>query len=276
MTTSTMQLLPRRENQSHRRRKRQASPSALTPADMQLRRSLHILASNAVSASDLRVELPPEDVVRIRNLVSRATQRAVFKMTSIKLARVVQCESILESDVVLRLDSNPGVTSYAEQPVRIHYLMDGVWRSHIPDFVLLSGDQLIVIEVKYEKDVDDEVRERTRWMEGALARLGVEYRLLTEMHIRQGDAVQNALRLLRRARHPASDEHLLQAYDVLRQAGNLPLSAFGWHLPDSLNAICIAQLVVRGRAMVEKNAPLTGESMVWPIEDKGQGQGVSW
>lgn len=231
--------------------------------DAVLRHRLALCAHSAAEVKDLRIELPRPGVMRMRNLVHRGAQRPVMKVPSLKLGRVVQCESLLEADAALLLDASSGVTSYAEQPIRIHYWYDGAWRSHIPDFALLWGDQLILVELKFSRDVDEEVVSRTHLMVAMLARLGVGYRLLTEADIRQGPMIQNSRRLLRRARHEVSEAEVLHVLERLRRVGHLTLNDFGWGEPDRRDAIGIARLILTGHVAIEPGVLLTGACGVW-------------
>lgn len=240
---------------------------ATVPPDAMLRHALALcVRSTAEETKDLGIELPRSGVVRMRNLVHRGAQRPVMKVPSLKLGRTVQCESLLEADAALLLDASPSVTAYAEQPIRIHYWYDGVWRSHIPDFALLLGDQLTLIELKFSVDVDEAVWDRTRLMAASFARFGVGYQLLTEADIRQEPMLQNARRLLRRARHEVSETEVLGALEYLRRAGRLTLDDFGWTEPDCRKAIGIARLILTGHAAIEPEVLLTGACGVWSTE----------
>lgn len=225
-----------------------------------------VQAQRGANATDvLRMDLPPPGETRMRNLVHRGAPRPVFKTTSVKLGRVVQSESALEHEATLLLDVSPTVQSFAEQPLRIHYRdLDG-WRSHIPDFAALVASRLSFIEIKFEKDVNAEVCARTSLLEEQLGALDVGYCVLTERHLRQGDNVQNALRVLRRARHSISEVHLLATLEKLRNVGQLPLSAFGWSIADSKDAVGIAQLIMSGHAAVESSVPISDRSYVWLV-----------
>jgi len=239
----------------------------LTQLESELRHALRRLQASAAARHDLQIDLPAPGLLRMRTLVHRGVQRPVFKITSVKLGRVVHCESPLEVDLVLQLDADPKVVSFAEQPARLRYQNRDAWRSHVPDFAISNADgKLILAEVKFEKDVDEDVRERTRWIEACLPKLGAEYRLLTERSIRAGSAVQNASRVLRRARHTASEADLLRVLETLRGEVGLTLDAFGWNVPASQSAICIARLILNGKAAVDLRQPLSGSSRVWSME----------
>jgi hypothetical protein len=258
-------------------------PTSPSPADAPLGLARQRLLADALlqaqrgaeSTHDLRLDLPPPGDVRIRNLVHRGAPRPVFKTTSVKLGRVVQCESALEHEAALLLDVSPVVNAFAEQPVRIHYLFENGWRSHIPDFAVLVADQLTFVEIKFEKDVATEVRDRTRSLEWQLGALGVGYRLLTERDLREGYYVQNALRVLRRARHAISKVQLLATLEKLRAVDRVPLAAFGWSVADSQEAVGIAQLIMSGHAAIDPHAPLSDRTCVWLARDTVCAGGVA-
>ncbi len=242
--------------------RRSISTGVGAAAGESLRRLLAIVQSSGQACRELRIDLPAEEGVRMRNLVHRGTQRPVFKITSVKMDRVVQCESILEFEAVLLLDVCSRIRAFAEQPVRIHYQLGDVWSSHIPDFVYVLGDTPTFLEIKFSKDVDAAVLARTRWLEVALARIGARYMLLTEVQLRRDCAVQNALRILRRARHAACEVRVLETLERLRGTGQMPLAAFGWNAHESIAAVCIAQLIVRGLARVSHADLLTDATLV--------------
>ena len=79
--------------------------------------------TNSRHPGELQIEHPPAGELRVRRLVHRGTQRPVFKVPSVTLARVVQCESLLEVDMAMLLDACPHVASYREQPVTLRYVV---------------------------------------------------------------------------------------------------------------------------------------------------------
>lgn len=276
MNSITRQVSHQRRTQGKHRPQSHAATATFALPDMLCQQSLAVVALSAAGSKEMRIELPRDGAVRMRTLVHRGTQRPVFKVPSVKLDRVVQCESILEADTALLLDVHPSVVSFAEQPARLHYPLGGLWRSHIPDFAVQSGGRITFVEVKFEKDVSDEVKERTDRMKATLGRLAADYRLLTEAHIRDGHALQNAVRLQRRARHAVSEVQLLQTHEALRAAGGTTLATFGWSEQGSLEAVCIAKLVIQGKASVDTNRPLTNHSRVWLSSAEDLVEAASW
>lgn len=236
-----------------------------TKLGVSLAGALDALQRGAAATSDLRLDLPKEGNVRMRKLVHRGTQRPVFKVPSLKLDRSVHCESLLEHEAALLLDADPTVAEFAEQPARLHFQVaaDAEPPSHIPDFAVLGNGRLRFIEVKFEKDVDTGVSERTDRLQNLLGKFDVGYELWTERHIRRGHAAENALRVLRRARCAVDDVHELTALERLRSARRLRLDQLGWNDSDPLNAACIARLILSGRAQIDTEVLVTGQSTVW-------------
>lgn len=215
----------------------------------------------------LRIELPPAGAHRMRDLVHRGAQRPVSKITSVKLGRVVQCESALEVDAVQILDAQGAVASFSEQPLRIHYHLDGQSRHHVPDLAVLSRQgRLSLLEVKFQSDVDEDVQQRTALLQRALRATGIQYQLLTEHQIRRGDNLQRAIRVLRRARHGTCRVQLTASLDRLIRLGRTELSTFDWDVPGSAAACSIAYLLVQGHASLDVSAPLTARTWVWASE----------
>lgn len=238
--------------------------------------ALEALKRSVASTHAVRLELPEGFAPRMRNLVHRGTQRPVFKVPSVKLSRTVQCESILEYETALLLDVLPQVTSFAEQPARVNYVFDGISRSHIPDFAVVAGTRKTFLEIKFEKDVDPEVVERTKLMEQALKPLDWGYLLLTERQIRCGAAVQNATSILRRARHSSCEVLLLSTLEKLRRSPNSILGDHGWATNGDPRACAIARLIIQGQAEVDITNLVTEASAVWACAKVARQEGATW
>lgn len=237
--------------------------------------ALRGLQRQLVSSDELSVQLPLGKAVRVRRLVHRGTRRPVFKVPSIKLGRLVQCESLLECDAALLFDASSTVQAFGEQPVQLYYGDSGDWRLHIPDFAVLIDGRKAFVEIKFEKDVDADVAERTRRLQASLARVGWDYHLLTEANLRRGSAIDNASAILRRARHATCDVRTLQTLERLRQGKGRTLGDFGWNTHGSPEALALASLIITGHAGVDWWDPLTDASAVWasPCTDE---EGAQW
>jgi len=241
-----------------------------------LDRAMRRAAASACGTTDLRLDLPSPPAVRMRNLVHRGAPRPILKVASLKMDRVVQCESLLEAEVALLLDASPNVEEFAEQALRVNYLVEGEWRTHVPDFAVLCRNELSFCEVKYGAKVDAEAIEREQRLKPVLASIGAGYRTLTESQIGRVE-VSNAFAVLRRARH--ADCHLLSLsiLDQIRKVCVTTLGGSGWTKAGSAEAACVARLIVQGKANVDWFAgPLTDESRVWFVGESIREEKLPW
>lgn len=91
-----------------------------------------------------------------RKPITRSGRGFRMRIPSLKLGRMVECESTLEGDVVHLLEFSPGVKSYREQPARVEYWDGSCMRIYYPDFeaILVDGHRLH-IEVKHSRQLQD-------------------------------------------------------------------------------------------------------------------------
>lgn len=226
--------------------------------------------------SDIRIQPPAPGQVRVRRLVHRGAPRPVYKFFSIKLNRVVQCESFLEVEAGQLLDACPAVSAFAEQPVVIHYEIDESLHRHIPDFAVWTGGRREFVEVKFKKDLTEEVVDRTLLLSNLLTRLGWGYRLITEDDIRAGFWLWNARKLLRRGREIAPQPWPLKTYDLIRRRGQVPLAHFGWEESGRQDAAWIASELIQGHFQVDRSTPLTADSVIYLGSDTIATRGLPW
>lgn len=218
---------------------------------------------------EVRFELPQPGQLRVRQLVHRGAPRPVSKFHSLKLRRVVQCESSLEVDVAKLLDACPGVT-FAEQPLVLHYFADGHLRRHIPDFMFQAGECRGFIEVKFEADIDDDIRQRTERLIALLQPYGWRYRVLTETTVRSGHLLDNVEKLLRRGRQRPPEHWSLTTFDRIRRNGPLPLGAFGWAQAAQMETAWISHEILVGNLYVDLSEKLNADTWVHiPHSDLG-------
>lgn len=259
----------------------QARNPLVSPSDgSSLRHALTNLLRMLTSSDELQVELPQGQAVRVRRLVHRGTQRPVLNVPSLKLARPVQCESLLEYEAALLFDVWSLVETFAEQPVRIHYVHRGEWRLHIPDFAVMTDRRKALVEVKFQKDVDQSVLDRTCHLQRSLRRVGWDYHLLTEANLRRGSVIDNARAILRRARYATCEIRALQTLERLRIRAGSTLHDFSWSTHGHPDAVSLALLITTGYAVVEWLRPLSGSSAVWTAtRENGElkaGESVQW
>lgn len=116
--------------------------------------------------------------------------------------RLHQYESSLERDLIISLEFDQNVESYEEQPIRIHYSVDGQSRSYTPDFFVRYRDDIepankfkpTIIEVKYRSEIKEKWKELKPKFMAALRyadKHGYRFKIMTEVEIRN-DFLENA------------------------------------------------------------------------------------
>lgn len=244
-----------------------ASPTDTSITDVHQRHRSS--ATRPSEFDEVRFELPRPGQLRVRQLVNRGAPRPVSKFHSLKLRRVVHCESSLEVDVAKLLDACPGMT-FAEQPLVLHYFMDGLLRRHIPDFMFQARACRGFIEVKFESDIDDEVRKRTSRLIELLAPYGWRYRVLTESTVRSGHLLSNVQALLRRGRQRPPEYWSLATFDRIGRNGPVPLGAFGWAQAGQMETAWISHELLVGNLYADLTVKLNADTHVHiPHSDMG-------
>ena len=226
-------------------------------------------ASHLPCATDLRessaiqFERPGVGQVRMRRLVHRGAPRPVSKLHSLKLDRRIECESKLEVEVAVLLDACPAVTLFAEQPLALHYLDRIGLRRHVPDFMVHMGQRREFIEVKFETDIDEEVRYRTGRLVESLAPHGWGYRILSEVEVRSGPYLENAQKLLRRGRQRPPEHWSLATFEWIRKSGSIAIGEFGWGKTNCIETVWIANEIMVGHVNVDLGQRLSADSLLY-------------
>lgn len=132
-----------------------------------------------------------------RNALTRSSRGFRMKFPSVKLGRMVECESLLEADAVRLLEFSPGVLFYQEQPARIQYWDGAKMRDYYPDFQLnLRDGRIVHLEVKRSEELAKATLENKF---AAIARhysdVGMHFRIATEREIRKEPLQTNLRRL---------------------------------------------------------------------------------
>jgi len=130
---------------------------------------------------------------RAREPVRRTSGRVCGKFASRKMQKMIHWESQLERAAVLLFEYSPGIAAYREQPIKIHYTLDGKTRRYTPDFELtLRTGEIQYIEVKPLVRAQEPVEARR------LERIreyfysdGYTYRVITEADIQKPQLLEN-------------------------------------------------------------------------------------
>src|SRR5919206_3283789 len=138
----------------------------------------------------------------VRKITNAGGMKKVSKFPSIKLKRVVKCESPLERDYVYLLEFGRA-NFYEEQPLRIRYYMDGDKRHYTPDFLVEMGDKKLIVEVKPAvKIVEEEYQTLFRIVSQICRQEGYDFVVVTDHMIRVQPRLQNIKILYRYAKMP--------------------------------------------------------------------------
>ena len=213
---------------------------------------------------DQKVIIEFPDSTRARCVVRRSNYRPTGKYPGYKSRRMHQWESQLEADAFRRLDADPGVIHFAEQPVKLTF-PDGAGKTriHYPDLLVRFPGRQEFVEVKPDKDAaSDDVVSRADALRPLLASEGYGYRIWRESEIRQNHKIPNIRFLLRHGRQPVP----LDRFESIRK--EFARSArISWHqvtVPSSrrhsLNDV--ARLVLDGRLDVDLDRPIEDDSIV--------------
>ena len=148
-------------------------------------------------------------------------KRTTYRFPSLKMRRMVYCESRLERDLAFWLERNWHVRSYWEQALLIRYLHDGMEYKHFPDFIAEVARGWIVIEVKPLKDVSDPDNQRNfRYGRLWCRDKGHRYHVMTENQICRQPYLRNLKYLYRYAKQRVPLEYVLAAREALRLSGH--------------------------------------------------------
>jgi hypothetical protein len=212
--------------------------------------------------------------MRMRRVVRRSNMRVTGKYPSIKNNASVQWESTIERDCYALLEADGQIRSYNEQPVVIHYEIDGNPRRHTPDILINCHGRLILCEVKSAADpLLNEAIALGAALAPALGSFGYSYYIVTDLDIRLDPYLSNAKLLTHYGRASVDD---MKKEELRRAFARGPI---GWRqiLEGSIgkNAVfSVARMILEGRlfydttkkleyAMVS-DSPLRISQEVWP------------
>lgn len=192
------------------------------------------------------------------------TRRGIGHFASRKVALQMPFVSSLERDLLYLLEVDPEIRAYLTQPLNLRYRDYEFIRSHLPDVLSLTRDQIALIEVKYADEAAlPEVQRRTQILKTGLAPHGIAYRVLTEKIIRAEPRLTNARRLSR-YRWLTPDQHvLIPLQEYLKRQGSLTIrDAAARYERTTEAATSILAAVLRGQLSVRKWADPMEDSVL--------------
>lgn len=151
----------------------------------------------------------------VRKITKAGGRKLVSKFPSVKLRRIVRCESPLERDYVYLLEFGRA-KFYEEQPLRIRYYLDGKRRRYTPDFLVTVGEKKLIVEVKLES-VALKKKYRTLFAIASqiCRREGYVFVVVTEKMIRVQPRLSNIKKLYRYAKVPLTTRCQTECYQFL-------------------------------------------------------------
>src|SRR5947209_3693432 len=121
----------------------------------------------------------------VRKITNKGGKKVIGKFPSHKMRRLICWESQIERDYIYLLEFDPAVVSYAEQPLRISYHLDGKERHYTPDFLVKRVDKNLIVEVKQVEEAQKEEKQRLFRIASAIcARDNYEFVVVTDTMIR--------------------------------------------------------------------------------------------
>ena len=150
---------------------------------------------------------------RVRRVVTRSGKGFRVKYPSLKLNRMVECESLLERDAVLIIERSPGVKRYQEQAETILYYDGDRQREYTVDFLIEGFNQEVVrVEVKPSKELlKHTIADKLEKVAAHYAALGQSFRVVTEETIRREPLHSNVVLLEQYRRSTKFDEAMVLA-----------------------------------------------------------------
>jgi hypothetical protein len=212
-----------------------------------------------IAVPNITINFPKDGKIRSRKVVKRSNARNTGKYPSCKMQRMLQWESVHESNAMRLLDADPNVLSFHEQPCEIIYQLNGASHRHYPDLLVKEKYKQVMIEVKSSDDANaPEILQRTTFLTSALPHYGYEYRVLYAEDLARQPRLDNLKTLLKFGRFPlplVEQETLRQMFLRSRQIRWEDLCEQG-----HLRKAC--RLILEGKLSIDIDTPLNTEALV--------------
>ena len=203
-------------------------------------------------------------MARVRKVISRSTCKVVYKFPSIKLGRMVYCESGLELDYAFLLDPDRGVISFQEQPGKIKYYLGGKLHRYTPDFLVIRPHKKQIVEVKpRSKAFTEENRVLFGIIKAICLKSGYEFIVVTDKEIREGVRLSNVKALWKYGRTLISPRHHIYCQEFFSQNSRATLGElFAFFACRGEGRGVVFSLLYWGVVGIDIELPLTTQSPV--------------
>lgn len=135
--------------------------------------------------------------------VSNRGGNIIGRLPSLKVARMVSFESLLERDFIYWLEFEPTVSWFTEQPLTITYHHGQQTFNYTPDFHLIKQRRNYLVECKPAQFVSRAENQRKfRAAQNWCLQRAWHFQVVTEVDLNQGYRLHNIKRLGQFARYP--------------------------------------------------------------------------
>lgn len=198
--------------------------------------------------------------MRLRKIIRRTNRLVTSKVPSMKLGRIVACESRAEKHYVYRLDLDPTVLTFTEQPAEIQYPLDGVLHSHFPDFLVQRTTGPEFVEVKRAVDAaQPDTATRTTILTAALAAQSIGYRVVTHEEIEAQPGLRNVRRLIRCRTTPVARADADALVAIVDVSGTMRLEDL---VARGFSREIVLALVANGHLWLDIDAAITPGTLI--------------
>jgi len=164
---------------------------------------------------------------------------------SLKTGRMVWYESFLERDFIYLLEFDPGVVTFAEQPLTLEYTHAGKARHYTPDFqVQYAPERQVMVEIKpaaflEQQDNPLKFAAARAWC----AERGWTFRVVTEVDARPQPRLANLKLLARYARLSVAPQVQSRVFAALVAESELSLERLAQRLEPADPAAAVPSLL---------------------------------
>lgn len=174
----------------------------------------------------------------------------------------VTYESRLELANLVLLDADSTVRHIVSQPFRLTATVDQRRRAHVPDFLVVDADGLVVVDVKpAEMLLVPEVSAPLEWTRVLVEGRGWRYEIRSEVP----PMLLATMKFLAGYRNPARFEaDLVEEFAEVDLAGRTieEASAVIDRVPSAIARAVVFHLIWAGRLRVDVSRPLTGRTVL--------------
>jgi hypothetical protein len=148
-----------------------------------------------------------------RKIPRRGSKKNIGKFPSFKMGKTLWWEALTERDAMFLYEYDREVSSYEEQPNPIFYILNDKRHRYTPDFRVVRGEHIEIVEVKPEDKLEsEELKEVFAQIRQECEKVGQKFVVITDKMIRVEPKLGNIKMLYRYAMIP-----ILLRHQILRR-----------------------------------------------------------